>query len=252
MPVYYNELDSYCCHWLEHLTHQDHLPPGWIDNRDVHEVQPGSLETFNQCHFFAGIGGWPLALRWAGWPDDEKVWTGSLPCQPMGVQGQKKGAADARHLWPEFYRLIKACEPPVIFGEQVASGLGRAWITAVRADLEELGFRFRAVVIPACGVGSPTLRRRQFWVADTEGAWGRRRSTLDQRRAEKLRRSSAHLRKKAMAWPDGCGPKTALTQSDLLSSTDGFPTGMGRLRAYGNAIVPELAATFIEAYLRSV
>ena len=88
---------------------------------------------YEQCHFFAGIGGWPLALEWAGWRGP--VWTGSCPCQPLSSAGQRKGDADERHLWPAFQQLIaRVQQPPVVFGEQVASKDGREWLSAVRTD----------------------------------------------------------------------------------------------------------------------
>lgn len=52
------------------------IPGGCVDERSIHEVEPGQLTGFQQCHFFAGFGGWPIALGIAGWPtptaDDDK------------------------------------------------------------------------------------------------------------------------------------------------------------------------------------
>src|SRR5581483_3942081 len=104
--VYYSEIDPYAAEWLRNLIAAGHLPAGDVDERDIADVATGDLAGYRQCHFFAGIGGWPYALRLAGWPDDEPVWTGSCPCQPLSSAGQRKGHADDRHLWPAFYRLI--------------------------------------------------------------------------------------------------------------------------------------------------
>src|SRR5882672_7856682 len=43
-------------------------------------------------NFFAGIAGWPLVLRLAGWPDDRPVWTASLPCQPFSLAESREGS----------------------------------------------------------------------------------------------------------------------------------------------------------------
>src|SRR5579859_1111465 len=92
------------------------IAPGHVDTRSIEDVRPGDLAGYTQCHFFAGIGGWSLALRLAGWPDDQFVWTGSCPCQSVSGAGKRKGHADKRHLWPAFHRLIAECSPSIVFG----------------------------------------------------------------------------------------------------------------------------------------
>ena len=121
-----------------------------------------------QCHFFAGIGGWPLALQLAGWPATRPVWTGSCPCQPFSSAGKQLGTADERHLWPVFANLIRECRPSVVFGEQVASAAGRAWLAGVFADLENMAYRRAGADLCAASVGAPHIRQRLFWVADTK------------------------------------------------------------------------------------
>ena len=112
---YYNDNSAEACAWLEGLIAAGLIPPGHVDNRSITEINEPDLSGFAQCHFFAGIGGWPLALHLAGWPDDRPVWTGSCPCQPFSCAGKGGGTSDKRHLWPEFARLIGKCRPPVVF-----------------------------------------------------------------------------------------------------------------------------------------
>jgi DNA (cytosine-5)-methyltransferase 1 len=174
MTAYYNEIDKKAASWLRELIQAGHIAKGVVDERSIEDVKPDDLLGFTQCHFFAGIGGWSLALRQAGWADNKPVWTGSCPCQPFSTAGSRKGFADKRHLWPEFYRLIQQCKPPVVFGEQVAQKAGAAWFDIVQADLEGEDYACGMVVFPACGVGAPHLRQRLYWVADaTSDRWGR-------------------------------------------------------------------------------
>jgi len=163
--VYANENDKHAAHWLSCLPLQIHT----IDDRSITEVSGHEVESFTQCHFFAGIGGWPLALDLAGWPNDAPVWTGSCPCQPFSTAGKRKGIKDERHLWPEFRRLIDECRPATIFGEQVASKDGRDWLATVRVDLEALGYAVGAADLSAASVGAPHIRQRLYWVAHRTG-----------------------------------------------------------------------------------
>lgn len=195
MNAFYNEIDPFAAAWLRRLAETGHIASGFVDERSIVDIAPAELDGYRRCHFFAGIAGWDLALRLAGWPIDREVWTGSCPCQPFSAAGKQRGFADERHLWPAWFRLIKARRPAIIFGEQVSSGatIGgvqrkgsaedaersivgvdwgaaeresqRAWLDAVFADLERADYACGAADIAAASVGAPHVRQRIFWVA---------------------------------------------------------------------------------------
>ena len=197
MTAYYNENDPKAAAWLRELISRGLIASGVVDDRSITEVQPEDLRDFNQCHFFAGIGVWSYALRSAEWADDRAVWTGSCPCQPFSSAGKGEGVADARHLWPEWARLIRECRPDVIFGEQVASKAALAWFDVVSADLESASYAIGAADLCAAGVGAPHIRQRLYWVADAASVGhDRRRSSQESdepgsvKRFERLRASS--------------------------------------------------------------
>ena len=167
-PHYYNEFDKYAAQWLRNLIAAGHIAPGDVDDRSISDVRPSDLVGYTQCHFFAGIGGWSLALRLAGWPDDRPVWTGSCPCQPFSVAGQGHGVVDERHLWPHWFHLVRALRPETVFGEQVEAAVNHGWLDLVQDDLEGEGYAFAPVGIPAAGVGAPHIRQRLWFVADSE------------------------------------------------------------------------------------
>ena len=162
MTHYYNEFDPFASKWLRKL-----FPAAEVDARSIEYVEPEDLVHKRRCHFFAGIGGWELALQLAGWPEDQEVWTGSCPCQPFSVAGAGEGEADERHLWPEFFRLIAERRPAIVFGEQVANAVGHGWLDGVFADLEGQNYACGAVVLGAHSAGAPHIRQRLFWVADS-------------------------------------------------------------------------------------
>ncbi|MFP1645957.1 DNA cytosine methyltransferase [Pontitalea aquivivens] len=189
MTAYYNDADPAACAWLRELIAAGLLPDGDVDGRSILDVEPADLRGFAQCHFFAGIGGWPYALRLAGVAEDLSVWTGSPPCQPFSQAGQRKGQDDDRHLAPALLRLVAACRPEFVFGEQVASAAvlgpvggaartatrdatGWAWFDALADALEAASYAVAAADLPAAGIGAPHIRQRLFFGAvalDTGG-----------------------------------------------------------------------------------
>jgi DNA (cytosine-5)-methyltransferase 1 len=166
--AYYNEIDPHAAQHLRNLIDAGHIAPGVVDTRSIEDVTPNDLIGFNQCHFFAGIGGWSLALRRAGWPDSRPAWTASCPCQPFSAAGKGLGFADERHLWPSAHWLVGQRRPVVVFGEQSGSADANDWIDLVQADVEALGYAFGAVAFPSASVGAPHQRDRAYWVADAD------------------------------------------------------------------------------------
>lgn len=162
---YYNEWDAKTAAWLRELIRRGHLPDGIVDERSITEVAPEDLRGFRQWHFFAGIGGWPLALKLAGWPAYAPVCTGSPPCQPFSVAGKRGGRDDSRHLAPAFLDLIAELRPPAIFGEQVSAAIKELWLDALFVELEDEGYTCGSAVLPACSVGAPHKRDRLFFGA---------------------------------------------------------------------------------------
>lgn len=167
MVAYYNEFKPEAAHMLRQLIKDELIAPGDVDDRSIIEVKPDDLKNYTQCHFFAGIGGWSVALRMAAWGDDMPVWTGSCPCQPFSTAGNQKGKKDERHLWPIWFKLISQCQPSAIFGEQVAAAIARGWWDDVANDLERENYACGAAVLPACSVGQPHKRDRLWFMANS-------------------------------------------------------------------------------------
>ena len=243
--AYYNEIDPYAAQWLRNLIAAGHIAPGDVDERSIEDIEPNDLAGYTQCHFFAGIGVWSLALRRAGWPDDRPVWTGSCPCQPFSQAGKGEGFADERHLWPAFHWLIDQRRPPVVFGEQVASKDADPWIDLVQADLETVGYALGAIPFPAAGVGAPHIRDRLYWVAHADDAglegWSLRAGGCTAER-------SPWAGGLAVRGRDGKQRFVEPGVQPLASST---PDRVGQLRAYGNAINAEAATQFIASYMEA-
>jgi len=244
LATYYNEIDKACCYWLEALMKADVIPAGHIDSRPIQEVKPEDLDGYTHLHFFAGIGGWAYAARLAGWPDDLELWTGSVPCQPFSLAGKKQGFDDSRHLWPDFFRLIRARRPSVVMGEQTSSAPGYAWLDRVVADLDGEDYSCRATDIPACSVGAPHIRNRLWWVSHpNEDYRYRRGGTVQVWRPGCAKAMAGNIREQSFEWP---------AESRPVAVAHGISSRVAKLSGFGNAIVPQLAAEVMRAYLETL
>lgn len=167
--IYCNDMDAGACAWMRELMAAGVVPEGVVDERSIKDVAATDLVGYRRCHFFAGILGWELALRQAGWPAEQPVWTGSCPCQPYSAAGKRKGNADDRDLWPDFFRLIRECRPECVVGEQVEGAIKHGWLDRVCADLEGEGYAVGSCVLGAHSVGAPHIRQRLYWIAHRLG-----------------------------------------------------------------------------------
>ena len=236
MSVYYNEIDKYCAQWLQNLMDAGEIPRGVIDTRSIEDVTPADLTGFTQCHFFAGLGGWALALRLAGWPDSRSAWTGSCPCQPFSAAGKGAGFADERHLWPAWQYLIAQCRPAVVFGEQVKAATD--WLKLVVSDLEGMGYAVGCCPIEAACAGAKHKRDRLWFVADTE--WHQ------QPRGESRIWPAGRMGRIEQSIPWDTSWESALGALRVVG--DGVQRCVEATDACRNAIVPQAAQAFIESY----
>jgi len=249
LTAYYNEFKPEAAHMLRQLIKDGLIAPGDVDDRSITEVKADDIKGYTQCHFFAGIGGWSVALRRAGWSDDRPVWTGSCPCQPFSAAAGKEGRAqsDVRHLWPTFAGLIEQHKPAAIFGEQVDEAISAGWLDDAFHDLEASEYACAAAVLPIYYVEEATERSRLFFVAYSSdvGCEGiKHREQEDQKQRNKY----------VPIFPpfslrDGPPRQDLLPFPPVCSRSDGLFATAPLLHALGNAIHPTVAARFIQAVM---
>lgn len=102
-------------------------------------------------------------IKWRHVPYVDII-AGGYPCQPFSTAGKRKGAKDARHLWPYFLDAIRTLRPRYALLENVRGHLTLGF-GDVLADLAACGYSAEWQVIPASSVGAPHRRDRLFVVA---------------------------------------------------------------------------------------
>ena len=194
---------------------------------------------------------------------------GGFPCQDISIAGKGAGLAGARSgLWWEFHRLIAEIRPAWVVIENV-SALRHKGLGDVLRSLAAVGYDAEWHCIPASAVGAPHRRDRIWIVAYPNGE--QQQSMLSGCGVE---RSAAPAPARAMdidvagggrdnAWSQdvadtGCvtaqiqtnGRFSAIplpqrhtwweTEPDVGRVVDGIPARLDRLKALGNAVVPQI------------
>jgi len=97
------------------------------------------------------------------------ILSGGFPCQPFSHAGQRKGTDDPRHLFPEIERVIRECEPRMLFLENVEGiihakygGTEQSVLHHVLGRLESMGYRAEAGLFSAEECLYPHRRKRIF------------------------------------------------------------------------------------------
>lgn len=209
------------------------------------------------------------------WRGRVDVLTGGFPCQPFSLAGKRKGTKDDRYLWPEMLRAIREIRPRWIVGENVYGLVD--WsdgmvLEQVCADLENEGYEVQPLIIPACAVNAPHRRDRVWIVAHRADArfedMPRRADAADADRLAahaycdrfgqrtREQESLPERQRTADVSDDGaqrCAPhgwRNWPTQSPVRSGNDGLSELLDgitvpawcreSIKAYGNAVVPQL------------
>ena len=197
---------------------------------------------------------------------------GGFPCQPWSQAGQQRGAEDDRDLWPVMASLIEKLRPQWVIGENVRGfvneplGLKRSL-----SDLESIGYQAVPFIIPACAVGAPHRRDRVWIVAHANDTGPQRnlrtgagtKGKVSEGREQFQPRSSTMCGREDVAdtgsagfqgseWRGTAGAQRSperhaakcnrwLPEPDVGRVAHGVPRRVDRLKALGNAIVPQIA-----------
>lgn len=215
----------------------------------------------------------------AGYPDPDKggvyaqtglgtvdVISGGFPCQPFSVAGKQRGKEDERFLWPEMCRVIRELRPHCVVGENVP-GIIKIAARQVVEDLERAGYHVVVLQFEAAAVGAWHRRARCFFVgiddlSDAEGLGQQgdgpngepeRGARSGAEKHEGLRavcdampgrRDRDKRRQKSQELADG---RLWAAEPGVGRVADGLPCRVERIRALGNAVVPQQAYPIFRA-----
>ena len=212
--------------------------------------------------------------------------TGGYPCQPFSVAGKQKGTEDKRHLWPEYFRLVKECRPTWVIGENV-SGHIKLGLDQVIEDLESEGYSTRTFSISASSIGANHQRER-IWIIANSNSNGLLKddSNIRPQSTKSIGKDSGSIRKdipreQHMANTNS-GSKETLNQQRVLGEqntkgeterypdgslqvhgqwnfepnvgrvADGIPSRLDRLKSLGNSLVPQIPYYIGQTILRTM
>jgi DNA (cytosine-5)-methyltransferase 1 len=193
------------------------------------------------------------------------ILTGGFPCQPYSTAGKRLGKADERHLFPEMLRAIKEIKPRWIIGENVrglVSWNGGMVFNEVYDDLEREGYEVQPFLIPASGVGARHQRQRVWFVANSKCSrleyWSKTIDIYKKKRETQIKRSDiAKIFKTNGSRFKRSWETNEKTESIVCRGYDGFSRELDSItfpkwrnesiKAYGNAIVPQVAHQIFKA-----
>lgn len=193
--------------------------------------------------------------------------TGGFPCQPFSQAGKRKGTEDERHLWPEMLRVIQLTQPEWVIAENVRGLLtqqGGVVFEQVCLDLEAAGYEVQPIIIPAVAKNAPHRRDRVWFVANrrherpeksevkAEGSQQYNCDASDTESIHEERRSGGQgeTQFRRSDW----SKNWLEVATELCRVDDGIPKRLDRnprLKALGNAIVPQVAEEIMRAIKQS-
>lgn len=195
-------------------------------------------------------------IRWHHGQAD--IITGGFPCQPFSCAGKRRGKEDDRALWPEMFRAIREVSPRWIIGENVFGFVGME-LDATISDLGSIGYSTEAFVIPACAVGAPH-RRDRVWIVSrnfncTDEQLGALKKMAKREKSKSAgiccddanfegARLPGRLARQGQKQSGGTNTRTKswwAVEPNVGRVVYGLPNRVDRIKALGNAIVPQVA-----------
>jgi DNA (cytosine-5)-methyltransferase 1 len=222
---------------------------------------------------FSGIGGIDLAAEWAGmrtvafveqnkfcqsvlkkhWPDvpifDDvctlkaedinepiDIISGGFPCQDISWAGSGEGIEGSRSgLWNEFFRLICEIRPKYALMENVSALLDRG-LGKILGDLASIGYDAQWHCTLASQFSAPHRRERIFIIAYPNSVSGLQadKKTCPIRIKWDTRNNAG-----GRYWQEISSFDRPIPKSICIGVDDGIPNRVDRMKALGNAVVPQ-------------
>jgi len=170
---------------------------------------------------------------------------GGFPCQDISICGKRKGINEGKKssLYFEMHRIISELRPRIVVMENVPAITNRG-LSEVLGSLSEIGYDAEWTIISAKDFGAPHLRKRWFCVAYPNAGRSRSNGQIQARRdAIKAGDSRPNISKNYWG--------TFPVESPLCNRNDGIPDRLAKLRALGNAIVPQCSEWIGQQILKS-
>mgnify|MGYP003110162800 CR=1 FL=1 len=195
--------------------------------------------------------------------------SGGFPCQPYSGAGKRKAFSDDRDLWPEMFRIVQEVRPTWVLGENVANFVNLG-VDRTLSNLESEDYEVQCFNIPAVAIGAWHQRARVFIVAYSaserlQGKFrsqskgdGKRLANSSKAMADSFgnrgsrrtsnRENASHVRQSP--GDKGYYPgrmETWDTEPNVGRVAHGVQNRVHRLRALGNAVVPQQVFPILEA-----
>lgn len=188
---------------------------------------------------------------------------GGYPCQGKSVAGERRGPADDRWLWPQMFRLVREIRPTWLFAENVANHKNMG-LDSVLAELEGENYSHWTFIIPACATNAPHKRNRVWIIANSNSGL---RGVTEQEictgwnavTGGGIVADTVSIRRPQVEQHDGRGKEGKgpiceigersfngrkqdwwKAKPGICRMDDGVPRRVDRLRALGNAVVPQI------------
>lgn len=175
--------------------------------------------------------------------------TAGFPCQDISLAGKGAGLTGERSgLYWHILRTLRMVGRKVLLLENVAGLLVRG-LGTVLGSLAEIGYDTGWHCLPAYALGAPHRRDRIWIIAHPECIRLQRRNGQDGLQKEILFEELPALLGRCQKRTDR--PWNNLPASRICRSHDGIPNRTHRLKALGNAIVPQIPELLGEAIYRS-